>query len=268
MKLGNKLSFGLSAVQSGQKLAAVVSKPTLTANSTTGKFTVTPAVSKALNVSVGENIMFFNNRREIEEAISIKDDALVAVCQEAGIDLDTEEGVAQVIKEFTEWYIAKGELLYDSKGNPVMACERYTAADKQAYIDAHIDEYLADDDTRAELARRCEEAGVEATDENMAAKLTVDDVETPKFHAMSGSKTSTTSTATGVGAQLSFTDTAIWNMMKEDLGDDKASMNRIYDVDVAHPLTTEFNNGKENVSVRAYKLEFDKDTAPIVREKK
>ena len=58
MKLGIK--FGISAVQSGQK-ASANAYPRLYANSSNGQFKVTGLVTKAMGVSVGQNIMFMNN---------------------------------------------------------------------------------------------------------------------------------------------------------------------------------------------------------------
>ena len=56
-----KFNVGINAVQAGQKSSTVNAEPRLIANSTSGKFQVTSAVSKALGISVGENIEFFNN---------------------------------------------------------------------------------------------------------------------------------------------------------------------------------------------------------------
>ena len=90
----------------------------------------------------------------------------------------------------------------------------------------------------------------------------------PKYHASTGSKTATTASATGVGCQLNFTDTSIWNSLKSDLGDAKEKKNRIYAVLFDEAFTVPVNNGKEDVEVVAYPLEFIADEDPIVREKK
>ena len=106
------------------------------------------------------------------------------------------------------------------------------------------------------------------SDEELAEKLTVDMVEAPKFHACSGSKTATTASATGVGCQLNFTDTAIWGALKADLGDAATKKNRVYSVKLDEAEEVEFNNGKENVKVTIFPIEFVEDNDPIVREKK
>ena len=203
MKLGNKISFGVQAVQAGQKSSTVNAAPQLIANSTSGKFVITSPVSKALNIAVGENVMFLNNIAGVEAAIQQRVDDVVNYATENGIDINTREGEEQLLAVFTQWYIAKGVKQYDSKGNPVMASERYTQADKAKYLAEHAMEIV--DANRDALVA---EFG-EMSDEELAEKLTVDMVEAPKFHACSGSKTATTASATGVGCQLNFTDTAI-----------------------------------------------------------
>lgn len=262
MKLGNKISFGVQAVQAGQKSSTVNAAPQLIANSTIGKFVITSPVSKALNIAVGENVMFLNNIAGVEAAIQQRVDDVVNYATENGIDINTREGEEQLLATFTQWYIAKGVKQYDSKGNPVMASERYTKEDKAKYLAEHAME-IVDANRDALIA----EFG-EMSDEELAEKLTVDMVEAPKFHACSGSKTATTASATGVGCQLNFTDTAIWGALKADLGDAATKKNRVYSVKLDESEEVEFNNGKENVKVTIFPIEFVEDNDPIVREKK
>lgn len=261
MKLG-KIQFGVQAVIAGQKSATVNAAPQLIANSTSGKFVITSPVSKALNIAVGENIMFLNNIAGVESAIQQRVDDVVKYAEENGIDINTREGEEQLLAVFTQWYIAKGVKLYDSKGNPVMASERYTQADKAKYLAEHAAEIVA-----ANRDALVAEFG-EMSDEELAEKLTVDMVEAPKFHACSGSKTATTASAAGVGCQLNFTDTAIWGALKADLGDDATKKNRLFDVKLDEAEEVDFHNGKENVKVTIFPIEFVADNDPIVREKK
>lgn len=264
IKLGNKLGFGMSAVAAGQKSSTVNAEPRLTVNSTQGKFVVTSPVTKAMNVAAGENIMFLNNIANVEAAIAQRVDDVVAWAEENGVDLDTREGQDAALEAFTVWAIAKGVLQYDSKGNPVMATERYTKEDKKKYIEAHGAEILAEN--REVLIER--NGGVDADDETLIALIDVEDIEAPKYHASTGSKTATSASATGIGCQLNFTDTSIWNTLKADLGDAKEKKNRIYAVLLDEGFTAEVNNGKENVEITAYPLEFLNDEDPIIREKK
>lgn len=262
MKLGNKISFGVQAVQAGQKSSTVNAAPQLIANSTSGKFVITSPVSKALNVAVGENVMFLNNIQGVEAAIQARVEDVVNYATEKGIDINTREGEEQLLAAFTQWFIAKGVKQYDSKGNPIMASERYTKDDKAKYLDEHKMEIV--DDNRDALVAQFGEM----SDEELAEKLTIDMVEAPKFHACSGSKTATTASATGVGCQLNFTDTAIWGALKADLGDLATKKNRIYNVLLDEVQKVDFNNGKENVTIDIYPIEFVEDTDPIVRATK
>uniref|UniRef100_A0AAU8MIP4 Coat protein n=1 Tax=Geladintestivirus 2 TaxID=3233134 RepID=A0AAU8MIP4_9CAUD len=256
MKTFNKISFGVQAMQAGQKTSNLVAEPTITANSTSGKFTITSPVSKALNIAVGENVMFLNNVSGVESAVQARVQDVVDYANENGIDLDTREGELQVIEAFTQWFIAKGVLQYKANGTAILATERFTKEDKAKYLAAHS----------AELVEANRKALVEKfgdlTNEELAEKLTVDMIESPKFHAASGSKTSTTGTATGVGCQLGFTDTAIWNILKQDLGDYKNKINRVYKVLLDDMCTVPYNNGKEEVNINIVPIEFDKDVAP------
>lgn len=261
MKLGNKIQFGIASVQSGQKVASVAAEPQLIANSTVGKFTITPAVSKALGIAVGENVMFFNNIQPLEQAIVNKADSIVEYAKENGIDINTRDGQQAILKEFTVWFIAKGELKYKRNGEPIMAAVRMTKDDKAAYLKAHGMELV--EANRDALKTRL--GNPDATDEELLASITPDEVENPKYHLAEGSKTATTSNATGVGLQLNFTDTAIWNLIKEDLGEEKAKKNRIFNVLLDEGTVVPFDNGYKVVDVKAYPIEFASDENPIVR---
>lgn len=262
MKLGNKIQFGVSAIVAGQKSATINAVPQLTVNSTVGKFCITSPVSKAMNVAVGENIMFLNNIPGVEAAIQARVDDVVAYAQENGIDIDTREGQDALLAAFTQWFIAKGVPQYKSNGTPVMASERFTKEDKAKYLEAHKTELV-----EANRDALISEFG-EMSDEELADKLTIDMVESPKFHACSGSKTASTSSATGVGLQLNFSDTAIWNTLKADLGDEANKKNRIFNVLLDDAQEVDYNNGHENVKVTIYPIEFAEDVEPVARVSK
>lgn len=260
----NKMSFGFNAVQAGQKSATVNAEPRLIANSTMGKFQITSPVSKAMGIAVGDNVMFLNNIADIEAAIAQKVDALVNWAADNEVDLDTREGQEKAIDTFLVWAIAKGVPEYDAKGNPIMISERYTKEDKQAYIDEHAAEIVAAN--REALIARV--GNPDATDEELAAAIKVEDVASPKFHKSTGSKTATTGSATGVGCQLNFTDTSIWTSLKSDLGENKDKKNRIYKVVLEGGFPVTIPNGKEDVKSVAYPIEYLEDTDPIVRNQK
>lgn len=259
-----KLSFNFSAMQNGQKSTTVNAEPRLIAASTVGKFTITAPVSKALNIAVGENVLFLDNRPEIEKAIANRNEDLVAYANEKGYDLDSVNGVESVIRDFRQFAITKGVKLYDGKGNPVMATTRLTKEDKAKFIAEHADEILnANRDALIKLV-----GDENATDEELKAAITVDMVEGEKYHACNGSKTMTTGMATGVGCQLNFTDTAIWNLLKSDLEDAKDSKNRIFSVDLTAPAPVSVSNGKELIDCIAYPIVYKEDVDPIVRGSK
>lgn len=262
MKTFSKLNFGIQAVQAGQKSSTVNAEPQLIANSTAGKFVITSPVSKALNIAVGENVMFLNNIAAVEAAVQSRNADVVAIAEANDIDLSTREGEDALIDGLTQWYIAKGEPMYNSKGEPIMATERYTKEDKAKYLAEHTMEIV-----EANRVALTEKFG-ELSDEEFAEKLTVDMVESPKFHAASGSKTATTASTTGVGCQLIFTDSSIWGTLKKDLGDMATKKNRIYNVLLNKATKATFNNGYENVEVTVLPVEFKEDTDPIARAKK
>lgn len=253
MKIVSKIKFGIDAVQAGQKSTAVNSFPTLTVNTTTGKFSLTPAVSKALCIVVGENVMFLNNINRVEQAVQERNEDIIAYAEENGIDLNTREGEDKVIEAFTQWFIAKGVPQYNSKGEPIMSRERFTKEDKAKYLENHA----------LEIVEANREALIERfgnlTDEELASNLTVDMVESPKVQAVSGSKTSTTASTTGIGCSLYFTDTAIWNALKVNLGESATEINRVYDVLLSDAVKTDYYNGYKNVEITAYPIEFKED---------
>lgn len=262
MKLG--LNFGFQTVQAGQKSSVLNAEPQLIANSTSGKFTITAPVSKALNIAVGENVSFANNISLVEAAIQggAGHDDIVAWANEQGVDLTTIEGQKAALDAFTVWFIAKGIAEYDSKGNPIMSSVRFTKEDKMAYIKEHADELL--EANRDALIERL--GNPDASDEELIASITPDDIESPKVPSFSGSKTSSTGSFTGVGCQLGFTDSAVWNALKASLDEEtRAKKNRIFKVLLESPITSVVKNGYEDVQVTAYPIEYLSDEDVVAR---
>lgn len=262
-KLGIQFG-GFSVMNAGQKSSTINALPQLVANSTTGKFAITSVVSKALAIAVGENIMFINNSQRIEELIQQRASDVVAYATEAGYDIDSTEGQRQIVDDLTVYAIAKGLPKYDDKGNPIMASLRFTKEDKEKFIVEHANEILASN-RDALIARN---GGEDADDETLISLISVDDVESPKYHDSEGSKTATTGTATGIGCPLNFTDTAIWNKLKADLGDAKTKKNRVFNVLLENPIKCEYKSGNGLVEYLAYPIEFVEDVDPIIRGEK
>lgn len=257
IKLG--LSFGASAVIAGQKSASINAEPQLIGNSTSGKFSVTSVVSKALNVAVGENIMFINNVSQIEQAVMSRDANIIKYAEDNGYNIDTD--AKQIAEDLTFWGIAKGYKKYDDKGNPIMVSLRYTKEEKEKFIAENAAEIVAAN--RALLIER--NGGVDADDETLAALISVDDIESPKVHDAEGSRTATSGSATGVGCPLSFTDTATWNILKSDLGENKTKKNRVFKVELEEPVTVSIKNGNQTIDVIVYPIEYVEDKEVTVR---
>ena len=259
MDFGKKVSFGFNAVVAGQKTSGN-NEPQLIANSTKGKFTVTSPVTRAMGIAVGEYIQFVNNIDQIERAIQEGNDDIKAIAEELGVDLTTREGQVAVVEACTQWAIVKGQPMLDKVGNPIMVSARLTEKDKRAYIAAHAEEALAA--MRDTLIERV--GNPDASDEELIAAIDLEEVEYPKVPGFTGSKTATTSNATGVGLQLGFTDSNVWGALKKDLGDNAEKKNRIYKVLLEYAVKTTVD-GKE---LTIYPIKFEKDEDPIVRVNK
>ena len=258
-----KFNVSINAVQAGQKSSTVNAEPRLIANSTSGKFQVTSAVSKALGISVGENIEFFNNIDGLERLANNPTQDVRTFCEENGINIESAEGKREFVAKCTVWFIGKGHQEFNSQGKPIMSTIRCTKEDKLEAIRMNGAEMIKNEEFRAILIER---VGDEyADDETLIAAITVDDIKSPETESFTGSKTATTGTATGVGCPLNFTDTSIWNAMKADLGAAKDKKNRVYKVCLDSPETVTVNNGYENIDVVIYPVEFIEDTDPIVR---
>lgn len=273
-----KMQFGFTAVQSGQKSSTVNAEPRLIANSTIGKFVVTSIVSKTLGVAVGENIQFLNNINEVENAINTRHEAIVAWATENGVDLDTREGQEAALKVFSVWAIAKGIAQYNQKGEPVMGNIRYTKEEKLAAAVANIDDFIANEEIYTVVAKAMQDESftkdqllevIASTEDNeyvnAVKEAVVSCVQSPQYHVHSGSKTATTGSSTGVGCQLNFTDTSIWNKIKNDLGNDKDLVNRNFKVVIENGFETEVHDGQKIVKIMAYPIEFINDIEPIRR---
>ena len=254
MNLGNKVSFGFSAVVAGQKTSGN-NEPQLIANSTKGKFTVTSPVTRAMGIAVGEYIQFVNNIDQIEAAIVAGNDDIKAIADELGVDLSTREGQIAVVEACTQWGIVKGKAMLDKVGNPIMVSARLTEDEKRAFIAKNAQAILAEN--RDALIER--NGGQDADDETLLSLIELDEVEYPKVPGFTGSKTASTSNATGVGLQLGFTDSNVWSALKKDLGDDATKKNRIYKVLLDEAVKTVVD-GEETV---IYPIEFQEDADPI-----
>lgn len=246
------LQFGMSAVQSGKRVMQTSNEPTLTANSTKAKFTLTAAVTRVMGLIPGDNVQFVSNIADIDAAIAERDAEVMAWCEESNVEFGTEAARSVLIQNFGEYGICKGVPLFEKNGEIKLAGIRMTAEQKAAAFELNKERIAA------ELGKSVEE-------------ITIDDYN-PTTRAYSGARVSTSSNLTGLGLPLTFSDSAMWTELKENLGDEADKFNRIFEVDLNEPFVVAVETGKligdekETVEVNAYKISFKADEEPAVRQ--
>lgn len=252
-----KLSFGLGAVNVAKRNA--VSEPELVVNPTVGGFRITPAVSRALGLTNGGYIMFVSNIDAIEQAIANKDENLVAFCAEENIDMNTPEGVKAIHEAFDEWGIAKGIQMFDKNGNAVKTKERMSKTDKVEYVTNNFDDVLkaAIENGEPEFAASLQVEGITKEEQIEILANAVNPEQVNKYY---GSKCSNSSNLSGTGVSLTFSDSAVWGALKEDLGEEAKKMSRTFEVDIKELREVPYFNGHKEVIVKAAMLGEFKDT--------
>lgn len=259
-----KLSFGLGAVNVAKRNA--VSEPELVVNPTVGSFRITPAVSRALGLTNGGYIMFVSNIGAIEQAIANKDENLVAFCAEENIDMNTPEGVKAIHEAFDEWGIAKGIQMFDKNGNAVKTKERMSKTDKVEYVTNNFDDVLkaAIENGEPEFAASLQVEGITKEEQIEILANAVNPEQVNKYY---GSKCSNSSNLSGTGVSLTFSDSAVWGALKEDLGEEAKKMSRTFEVDIKELREVPYFNGHKEVIVKAAMLGEFKDTESTRKSK-
>lgn len=259
-----KLSFGLGAVNVAKR--NVVSEPELVVNPTVGGFRITPAVSRALGLTNGGYIMFVSNIDAIEQAIANKDENLVAFCAEENIDMNTPEGVKAIHEAFDEWGIAKGIQMFDKNGNAVKTKERMSKTDKVEYVTNNFDDVLkaAIENGEPEFAASLQVEGITKEEQIEILANAVNPEQVNKYY---GSKCSNSSNLSGTGVSLTFSDSAVWGALKEDLGEEAKKMSRTFEVDIKELREVPYFNGHKEVIVKAAMLGEFKDTESTRKSK-
>lgn len=259
-----KLSFGLGAVNVAKRNA--VSEPELVVNPTVGSFRITPAVSRALGLTNGGYIMFVSNIDAIEQAIANKDENLVAFCAEENIDMNTPEGVKAIHEAFDEWGIAKGIQMFDKNGNAVKTKERMSKTDKVEYVTNNFDDVLkaAIENGEPEFAASLQVEGITKEEQIEILANAVNPEQVNKYY---GSKCSNSSNLSGTGVSLTFSDSAVWGALKEDLGEEAKKMSRTFEVDIKELREVPYFNGHKEVIVKAAMLGEFKDTESARKSK-
>lgn len=259
-----KLSFGLGAVNVAKRNA--ISEPELVVNPTVGGFRITPAVSRALGLTNGGYIMFVSNIDAIEQAIANKDENLVAFCAEENIDMNTPEGVKAIHEAFDEWGIAKGIQMFDKNGNAVKTKERMSKTDKVEYVTNNFDDVLkaAIENGEPEFAASLQVEGITKEEQIEILANAVNPEQVNKYY---GSKCSNSSNLSGTGVSLTFSDSAVWGALKEDLGEEAKKMSRTFEVDIKELREVPYFNGHKEVIVKAAMLGEFKDTESTRKSK-
>lgn len=259
-----KLSFGLGAVNVAKRNA--VSEPELVVNPTVGGFRITPAVSRTLGLTNGGYIMFVSNIDAIEQAIANKDKNLVAFCAEENIDMNTPEGVKAIHEAFDEWGIAKGIQMFDKNGNAVKTKERMSKTDKVEYVTNNFDDVLkaAIENGEPEFAASLQVEGITKEEQIEILANAVNPEQVNKYY---GSKCSNSSNLSGTGVSLTFSDSAVWGALKEDLGEEAKKMSRTFEVDIKELREVPYFNGHKEVIVKAAMLGEFKDTESTRKSK-
>lgn len=259
-----KLSFGLGAVNVAKRNA--VSEPELVVNPTVGGFRITPTVSRALGLTNGGYIMFVSNIDAIEQAIANKDENLVAFCAEENIDMNTPEGVKAIHEAFDEWGIAKGIQMFDKNGNAVKTKERMSKTDKVEYVTNNFDDVLkaAIENGEPEFAASLQVEGITKEEQIEILANAVNPEQVNKYY---GSKCSNSSNLSGTGVSLTFSDSAVWGALKEDLGEEAKKMSRTFEVDIKELREVPYFNGHKEVIVKAAMLGEFKDTESARKSK-
>lgn len=259
-----KLSFGLGAVNVAKRNA--VSEPELVVNPTVGGFRITPAVSRALGLTNGGYIMFVSNIDAIGQAIANKDENLVAFCAEENIDMNTPEGVKAIHEAFDEWGIAKGIQMFDKNGNAVKTKERMSKTDKVEYVTNNFDDVLkaAIENGEPEFAASLQVEGITKEEQIEILANAVNPEQVNKYY---GSKCSNSSNLSGTGVSLTFSDSAVWGALKEDLGEEAKKMSRTFEVDIKELREVPYFNGHKEVIVKAAMLGEFKDTESTRKSK-
>lgn len=246
------LQFGMSAVQSGKRMMQASNEPTLTANSTKAKFSLTGAVTRIMGLVPGDNVQFVSNIADIDAAIAERDAEVMAWCEENNVEFGTEAARAALIQNFGEYGICKGVPLFEKNGEIKLAGVRMTAEQKAAAFELNKE-------------RIAEEVG------KSVEEVTIDDYN-PTTRAYSGARTSTSSNLIGLGLPLTFSDSSMWSELKENLGDEAEKFNRVFEVNLNEPFVVAVETGKvigdekETVEVNAYKISFKADEEPSARQ--
>lgn len=256
---GKGMNFGFSTVNAGQR--AVTQDPLLIVTSTEGGFRITGPVSRILGVQQGDYMMFINNIANIDKAIAEGVEPLKEFCEENGLEWGTPEAAIAIHKEFDLWGIARGIQEFDDKGLPKISKVRLTKDDRLTFVKQKYESMLeaamssGDEELIAALS---DETATDEDKMNLLCPFVVaDDV-----NSYRGSKLASPSDVTGVGVNLTFTDSNVWKQMKSDLGETATKVNRVFTLDIDTLHDAVINDGFKDVNIKMIILGDYEDKAP------
>lgn len=198
----------------------------LVALTTNGGFRLTGPAAKVLGIKPTDNVMFFYD------------------------------------EESKQWAIGKGYAKMKNDGTPQLCAAR---VNKAALVESQFDEVYkaAMESENEELIAALSAEGIshEEIVAILAKTISVDDVQDYE-----GSKCASPSGFTGVGANVTFTDSNIWKSLKADM-ENPESLNREFAIDTDAVFTIPAYNGYETVDVLAVILGDYVDVEPQRRGK-
>lgn len=262
----NGLQFGFGVVTSGQRKVSY--EPELSALTTQGGFKITPQVSKALGLANGDYCMFINNYAELDAAVRDRHEVVVSFCDANGLDINEPATLDAIHKEFGAWAIAKGIKAYNEKGAVLKVSERMSSKDKEAIVAANFDDALAAalSSEDAELINALNAVDI---DRDGQIKLLAAAMQAPEVDKYLGSKLANASDIMGTGVVLNFTDSNIWNVLKEGLSkEEKAKIIRSFPIDLTALGHTTVFNGYENVEVAYLPISMEYTDEEVTPRKK
>lgn len=224
--------------------------PQLVASTIEGIFRISTAISEELGISVGDNIMFFNNISNINKAIESKVPELVEYCKRNHLNIDSTSAANAIHKEFDIWAIAKGIAEYNKRGEQKLMFERLSEDEKISLVLNMFDELYdramtdGDEETKTALTR----IGIDKYEQ---ARILSDFIRPKPIPKYKGSKTySQSNSDSSANIILAFKDLNVWKQLKYDLAE-PTKVNRIFDIDINDSQSILVNNGKEDVIVKA-----------------
>lgn len=269
--INSGLSFGLSAVIAKKSPKAVKESnaterkpldPVITLVTTPGRFNITEAAMKQLDVTKGEHVLFVTNYEGILAAIAAKSEEVVAIAIQHDLDVDSIEFRDLMLKEFGKIYVTKGFLKFASDGKEIMSTIRLSK--KEAEEQFAIQKADLCVTKRPEIAARVVEKGLavsvsEVTNEQIEAEVNIKDINLPVEQAHFGSKISPVSSS----AQLfTFSDSTVYGQLALNVPADHNAIFAIKPETTTYPLS----NGVEEVECVMFELELKEYKAKQIKK--